>query len=102
MFFQAANGPSPCIGLQDESADSVPNKGEMQFAIRGDNSRSVVKPLRFNKDAIIPDGQVQTDTITTKAGAVNDASIALGGELLTNNHTPTQRKQYGHKANSRW
>ena len=45
----------------------------------------------FHKNIIVDaDKQIQTDTITTAAGAVGDASIELGAELLTSNHTPTQ------------
>jgi hypothetical protein len=74
-----SKGASACIGLQDESADGVPNKGEMQFVIRGDNSAQVATPLKINKDAIIVDGQIQTNTITDKDGV--GASIGLGSSV---------------------
>ena len=72
----SGKGASACIGLQDESADGVPNKGEMQFVIRSDSSAQVVTPLKINKDAIIVDGQVRTPTV--KGPADTDAQIDLG------------------------
>jgi hypothetical protein len=78
-------GASACIGLQDESADGVPNKGEMQFVIRGDNSTQVKTPLKINKDAIIVEGQIQTPSV--RGPADNDAEVTLGGHITVNAKT---------------
>ena len=43
-------------------------------------------------------GQLQVNTITSKDAATGDASIELGTELLTTNHTPTQPNSIATKA----
>ncbi|MGI9448147.1 MAG: phage upper tail fiber protein [Pirellulales bacterium] len=63
----------------------------------GTSGRSAITKGESVADILVKPGEyvrltpeVRTDKITSKSGDSNNASIELGAELLTTNHTPTQ------------